>query len=105
MNKNIFKYVGGILSALFIFVLSAYSQPRVGDPGVVFDESKFDDKNYPQMREWKKAGVIGGIPFISDTPLRKTIDATNSAGLNTAINDVASQGGGQLKLNDGIYTI
>lgn len=37
----------------------------IGGPEAVADESKFDD-NYPQMKEWLKAGVEGGIPSLSE---------------------------------------
>jgi len=35
---------------------------KVGDAGVTFDSSKFEDDKWPQMREWVTAGVRGGIP-------------------------------------------
>jgi hypothetical protein len=76
---------------------------RVADPNTQFDESKFDDVNWPEMREWKKAGKP--IPWYSSTPIKKTISATNSAGLQAAIDEVAAAGGGQLKLNNGTYII
>lgn len=76
---------------------------RIADPGTQFDESKFDDVNWLVMREWKKAGT--NIPWYSSTPIIQTISATNSAGLQAAINAVSAAGGGQLKLNNGTYTI
>lgn len=76
---------------------------RVADPGTQFDESKFDDLNWLVMREWKKAGTT--IPWYSSTPVVQTISPTNSAGLQAAINSVSAAGGGQLKLNNGTYTI
>lgn len=76
---------------------------RVADPDAIFDETKFDDTNWPVMREWKTAGVA--VPWYSSTPIKKTIGATNSAGLQAAIDEVAAGGGGQLKLNGGTYTI
>lgn len=80
------------------------STMRVADPGTKFDESKFDDANWPVMREWQKAGTA--IPWYASTPVKKTISATNnSANLQAAIDEVAAAGGGQLKLNNGIYII
>jgi len=35
---------------------------RVGDAASVFDKSRYDE-NCPQIREWVKAGVHGGIPL------------------------------------------
>jgi len=35
--------------------------PRVGDPGSVFDPAKYDARS-PDMKQWAKAGVEGGIP-------------------------------------------
>jgi hypothetical protein len=41
---------------------------RIGDPGSVFDESKYDDR-FPDSKEWAKAGVEGGIPLPSQLPV------------------------------------
>ncbi|MCL3779611.1 T9SS type A sorting domain-containing protein [Prolixibacteraceae bacterium JC049] len=99
MRKSI--YVVFVL--FFAFVMQSNAQLRVGDPGVTFDESKFDS-NYPEIQEWITAGVEGGIPIISDE-FKATLSATNSAEINAAINSVVAQGGGQIKLNNGTYTI
>lgn len=93
--------------SVFLLLLLAFTQAiaqRVGDPGVTFDASKFDP-NYPEMLEWQKAGVEGGIPFRSESPVVKTISVTNSAGISEAMEYVHNQGGGQLVLNNGTYTI
>ncbi len=96
------------LSFVFLFCLvSSISQvfsQRVGDAGVKFDNSKMDS-NYPQMSEWIKAGVEGGIPALSSSKIKKTIGPTNSDGLMSAINEVSRNGGGQLRLRNGNYTI
>ncbi|MBK0384426.1 hypothetical protein I5M32_15785 [Pedobacter sp. SD-b] len=81
------------------------SDLRVGDPSITFKSTSFDDTNFPEMREWVKAGVTGGIPEISATPIKLTLNAINSAGLQTAINSVSQMGGGQIFLNAGTYTI
>lgn len=57
------------------------------------------------MRQWQTAGVQGGIPFLSSSPIRTTISATNSSGINSAINSAAYAGGGQVVLRNGTYTI
>lgn len=44
------------------------SGPRIGDPGSVFDPSKYDDR-FPLAKEWAKAGVEGGIPARGGTPI------------------------------------
>lgn len=82
------------------------AQSRVGDPGIQFDESKFDDVNYPQMRKWVTAGVRTGIPFIEDLEIKSTLfGGGNSASINAAISTVANQGGGAILLKNGTYTI
>ncbi|GEM_PF-4257146 len=77
---------------------------RVGDWGVTFDSNKYDP-NYPEMLDWQKAGVQGGIPSLSESPIVKTLSATNSDGFNAAITEVYRNGGGQLFLENGIYDI
>ena len=77
---------------------------RPGDPGVRIDTSKFDPA-YPQMKEWAKAGVRGGIPFINKIPVKKTINGGSSDDINAAINAVAKSGGGAVMLSNGKYRI
>lgn len=51
-----------ILSIFCVFVTCAQAEViRIGDAASVPDPSRFDPK-YPQMAEWAKAGVRGGIP-------------------------------------------
>lgn len=87
-----------------VLLTSLYAQLRVGDPGVTFDQSKFDNR-YPQMQEWKTAGVRGGIPFIEDLNIKKTLnDGANSDAINNAINSLGSAGG-TILLKNGNYRI
>lgn len=90
------------------FYRVAIANKRIGDPGLSFDANKMDP-NFPQMLEWQGAGVQGGIPFRTQYPVLKVITETNSAGINTAINEIAAQatslGGGCIVLRDGNYTI
>ncbi|WP_086932435.1 hypothetical protein [Agarilytica rhodophyticola] len=79
---------------------------RPGDAGVRFDTSKFDP-DYPQMREWVKAGVRGGIPSI-ETQLQKftvTLNGGDAQDIINAINRVANNGGGVVYLRNGSYNI
>lgn len=97
------NYILSVVVLLLLASTQSFAQ-RVGDPGVTFDESKFDP-DYPQMQEWIKAGVEGGIPLRSESPVVRTISATNSAGIIAAMEFVQSQGGGQLVLENGTYDI
>ena len=102
MSKFV-RYTKIALLLNFLFLFSSYAQ-RIGDAGMRFDNSKIDPA-YPQMREWMKAGVQGGIPLLSKSKIKKTISATNSDGINKAIEEVSKNGGGQLRLRNGNYTI
>lgn len=90
------------------FYRIATSNRRIGDPGLTFDVSKMDT-NYLQMLIWQTAGVQGGIPHRSGYPVLKVLTATDSAGINAAIGEVAAQAaslaGGSIILRDGTYTI
>ncbi|HSH09077.1 MAG TPA: hypothetical protein VK995_01725 [Oceanipulchritudo sp.] len=81
---------------------------RLGDPGVTFDEGKMDP-DYPQMQEWKKAGVPGGIPFRHDWPVVAVLEPTNSAAINAVLSSVwrnaFKNGGATVLLKNGTYTI
>lgn len=78
---------------------------RAGDPDVEFDKSKFD-ADYPQIREWIKAGVRGGIPFVDKLEIKETLEpGVSSSAINAAINKVAKQGGGAVLLKKGTYNI
>ncbi len=83
----------------------ANAQLQVGDPGVTFDESLFDDANYPQMRRWATAGVRGGVPPISSQVVVEEITAGNSDTINRAIQRVSNAGGGAILLRNGDYNI
>ncbi|MFN9433991.1 MAG: right-handed parallel beta-helix repeat-containing protein [Planctomycetota bacterium] len=78
------------------------ARPRIGDPGWVFDERR-DDPRFPEMREWAKAGVEGGIPLRNTLPIRLRISEGDD--LQSAIDRVAEQGGGVLVLGPGDYWI
>ncbi|WP_010522617.1 RICIN domain-containing protein [Aquimarina agarivorans] len=92
-----------VILIISLFQLNLFAQ-RIGDEGMKFDNSKLDSA-YPQMREWMNAGVEGGIPLLSKSKIKKTISATNSDGINRAIDEVSRNGGGQLRLRNGNYTI
>jgi hypothetical protein len=81
---------------------------RYGDPGVSFDPAKMDPA-YPQMLEWQKAGVTGGVPFRSQLPVLAVVEPTDSAGLRAVLDSVwrsaLSSGGGRVILKNGTYTI
>jgi hypothetical protein len=81
---------------------------RLGDPGVTFDESKMDPA-YPQMQQWRKAGVPGGIPFRESWPVIAVLEPTNSAGINAVLNsvwrDAHRNGGRTVFLKNGTYII
>ncbi|WP_271783761.1 T9SS type A sorting domain-containing protein [Aquimarina algiphila] len=96
---------------IWIFLLSntltqTYGQLNIGDPGVIFDSSKYDSR-YPQMKEWEKAGVRGGIPFLKDIRIVKTLtDGADSDAINKAINDASKQSGlVAVLLKNGTYNI
>lgn len=78
------------------------TRPRIGDPGWLFDESRYDPR-FPEMREWAKAGVEGGIPL--RTTLPKKLRVSEGDDLQSAIDRVAEQGGGVLLLGPGDYWI
>ncbi|MBW1293934.1 T9SS type A sorting domain-containing protein [Aquimarina litoralis] len=89
-----------------IICIQVNAQKRVGDPGITFDDSKYDQQ-YPQMLEWQKAGVRGGIPYLDDIRIFKTLSSgSNSSQINQAINDAAKENElvGVL-LENGTYTI
>ena len=75
---------------------------RVGDPGSVFDPTKFDDR-FPDMKEWAKAGVRGGIPFREDTRIAKRIKPGDD--IQAAIDAAAKAGGGVVLLAPGTYPL
>ncbi len=96
--------------AIIIVLLSNISMAQqVGDPGWVFDESKYDNR-FPAMREYAKAGVQGGIPYRSSNPIKQTLsvisgDSDMGNNIQSAINTVANSGGGVVLLKNGTYPI
>ena len=97
-----------VIVLLFIVastIFHLHAQLQVGDPGVTFDQSKFDP-DYPQMAEWITAGVRGGIPFVDQLNIKETLNGgANSSAINSAITTVANQGGGAVLLKNGTYDI
>lgn len=88
---------------LLLTAVPALAQPaRVGDGGWTFDERRFDPR-FPAMREWAKAGVEGGIPARSATPVRATLRPGDD--LQPAIDRVAAGGGGVVLLTAGDFPI
>ncbi len=77
---------------------------RVGDPEVTFNLERFDP-DWPQMREWQKAGVRNGIPYRSTLEVKATLHSGGSEEINAAIRNVANQGGGAVYLKNGAYDI
>ncbi|AXT51699.1 T9SS C-terminal target domain-containing protein [Aquimarina sp. BL5] len=102
--KKRISFVSIIL--LSVCITSVYSQNKVGDPGVTFDPSKYDSR-YPQMKKWETAGVRGGIPFMNDLRIVKTLNnGDNSIAINKAINDASKESGlVAVLLKNGSYTI
>ena len=76
MSRSRLLY-GAFASAttLALFAPAAPAQ-KLGDPGWVFDASKYDDR-VPAMREWAKAGVRGGIP--TTLPIRERLRPPTTA--------------------------
>lgn len=96
-----------VLPLVLLFALAAPSlwAQQVNDPGIIFDESKFDP-DYPQMAEWATAGVRGGIPLVDALVVRRTLaDGADSSAINAAINEVSGLGGGAVALENGTYNI
>lgn len=103
-NIKVRRKIWVLMTLLNVIAVGVYGQIRVGDPGVIFDETKFDS-NYPQIEDWITAGVEGGIPPLSEYPLRKTVSPMTGVELRAAILEVAAAGKGHLLMLDGIYTI
>jgi hypothetical protein len=81
---------------------SRQTKAQVGDPGWGFDAKRFDPR-FPDMPEWAKAGVRGGIPLRAILPLRKRV--APGADLQAAIAAVVDLGGGVLHLAAGKYPL
>lgn len=109
MNFNLFKYKKVIVCSLIFLLcigLKVRAQLKVGDPGVRFNSNKYDSR-YPQMKEWQKAGVRGGIPFLKDVKVVKTLTSgANSDAINNAIKDASKSSGlVAVLLKNGTYNI
>jgi hypothetical protein len=82
--------------------LSQVAQPQIGDAGWTFDESRYDSR-FPDMKEWAKAGVQGGIPARSATKIFRTLRPGDD--LQAAIDAAHAAGGGVLLLERGEYPV
>lgn len=80
----------------------ARQTPQPGDPGWVFDESRYDPR-FPAMREWARAGVQGGIPYRAATPPNRVLHPGDD--LQRQIDELAARGGGVLLLKKGDYPL
>ena len=87
---------------LFVFNSTTYAQSQIGDPGVTFDQSKFD-ADWPQMLRWTQTGVTGGIPLLANLQQGAIVTAKTSAGINAAISSCPA--GKYVYLPNGTYTI
>lgn len=85
-----------------ILLLIQAREPRIGDPGWRFDESRFDPR-YPAMREWAKAGVEGGIPLRNALRIRERLKPGDK--LQAAIDRTAAAGGGVVLLEPGEHPV
>lgn len=105
-NFNLKSSIRCLRLLILIIYLPIYGQLKVGDPGIKFDNTKYDSR-YPQIREWQKAGVRGGIPFLEDITIVKTLNAGASSNqINRAISDASKQNKlVGILLKNGTYTI
>jgi len=78
------------------------ANPQIGDPGGVLDESRLDPR-FPEMREWAKAGVVGGIPLRNTLEIKFRLQPGED--LQAAIDQVALSGGGVVLLEPGDHRI
>jgi hypothetical protein len=74
---------------------------RIGDSGSVLDTSRID-MGVPQVLEWAKAGVSGGIPLRKDTPVVARLKP--GANVQAAL-DAAAKDGGVVLLAPGKYAL
>ncbi len=68
---------------------------------VIEESSCLDNLDYPIIKEFLQAGVIGGIP--ENLIIVNTID--NNSNIQNAIDNASQNGGGVILLNPGVYTI
>ena len=105
LRKSLLR-LGTLLLIVVNTLNKTHAQLKTGDPGVSFDSSKYDNR-YPQIREWQKAGVRGGIPFLNQVKIVKTLNSNiRSRDINAAIQQ-ASRAGEHvgILLKNGTYTI
>jgi len=76
--------------------------PIWGDPGWVLDETLLDER-FPDMVEFAKAGVVGGVPYRDALVIQKTV--TTSESLQSSLDEVKDAGGGVLLLEEGAYLV
>lgn len=91
-----------LIVLLFFLPIFALPQSQIGDTGWVFDQNRYDPR-FPDMKEWAKAGVQGGIPARTQLPVKRTL--TPQDDLQTAIEQVATEGGGVIFLKKGRYDL
>ena len=105
LRKGILR-LGTLLLILVNTLNETHAQLKTGDPGVSFDSSKYDNR-YPQMREWQKAGVRGGIPFLNQVKIVKTLNSNiRSRDINAAIQEASREGEHVgILLKNGTYNI
>ncbi len=94
----------GVALVLALLSQSVLAQARPGDSGLQIDKRLLDSR-FPQMSQWGKAGVRGGIPPLESHTVKKVITASSSSNINNAIRSVANQGGGAVFMKNGTYTI
>lgn len=111
--QKIIKVIAGILfvaCVIYFFCiffggkcsLTKGVDARVGDPGAVIDLGLLD-RSFPDMTEWAKAGVEGGIPLRADVPIRIVINPGDD--IQKAIDEVAQKQYGVVLLSPGRYVI
>jgi len=76
--------------------------PEIGDSGWVFDNAG-DDSRYPQIREWVKAGVRGGVPCAASQSIVETVSPGGN--IQAAIDRASRKGGGVVVLRSGLHRI
>lgn len=86
----------------FVFIIfpgALLGAPRIGDAGSVFDAGKYDGR-FPDMKEWAKAGVEGGIP-----PRSESLVATRVKPGESIQEAVDRAGSGVVLVLNGIHTV
>jgi len=106
MNRRWMAYAcwGSATFLLLVAVLVVGRNPppsyHVGDAASTIDPALFDPE-FPEMAHWAAAGVLGGIPRRSDTPVMEQIQPGED--IQAAVSRVAEAGGGVVKLAPGRY--